>query len=86
MTGDAVDFREIDGTEAGRQLDEYGAMYAEVYGEPPYEWGLEHEALFRRRFETQRLVDGFAFVEASEAAFMSAWTRSRSAGRRRAWC
>lgn len=63
MTRD-LDLRVLDGEQAGQHLDEYSALYSEVYAEPPYEWGAEHNALFRERFEVQRKQDGFTLVEA----------------------
>ncbi|MQA84030.1 MAG: GNAT family N-acetyltransferase [Streptosporangiales bacterium] len=59
-----LEFRTLDGEQARRHLDELSTLYLEVYAEPPYEWGDEHAALFRERFEVQRRQDGFRLVEA----------------------
>ena len=39
-------------------------VYAEVYSEPPYEWGNDHMNLFEERLEVQRQQDGFSLVSA----------------------
>jgi len=59
-----LDFQAVGGEWAGRHLDELSELYAEVYAEPPYQWGPEHATLFRERFEVQRRQAGFALVEA----------------------
>lgn len=56
------DFEVLDGERAGQYLDELAGLYAEVYAEPPYEWGEEHAALFKERFEVQRRQEGFRLV------------------------
>jgi GNAT superfamily N-acetyltransferase len=61
----SVDFQQLDGEAAGRRLDELAELYAEVYAEPPYEWGGEHVRLFRQRFEEQRRQNGFTLIAAS---------------------
>jgi GNAT superfamily N-acetyltransferase len=67
MTSDQqspVRFERLDGDQAAAILDELTELYREVYAEPPYEWGDEHAALFRERFEGQRQAPGFALVTA----------------------
>ncbi len=59
-----LEFHTLGGKQAGQHLDEYSALYREVYAEPPYEWGNAHAELFRERFEVQRQQDGFTLVEA----------------------
>jgi GNAT superfamily N-acetyltransferase len=54
----------VDSEQAARHVDELAALYAEVYAEPPYEWGQEHITLFVKRFDGQRRQDGFTLVEA----------------------
>lgn len=49
-----------------RHLDELVDLYAEVYAEPPYEWGQEHAELFAQRFHGQRQQDGFSLIEARD--------------------
>lgn len=61
------DLHTIDGEHAGPLLSELSAVYAEVYADPPYEWGEEHVALFQERFEVQRRHDGFRLVLARAA-------------------
>ncbi len=56
----------LDGDQAASHLDEYRALYAEVYAEPPYEWGDDHADLFADRFKVQRSQAGFALVEARD--------------------
>jgi hypothetical protein len=62
----SVDFTSVDGETAGRHIEELAALYTEVYAEPPYEWGGEHVAAFRKWFEGQRRQDGFTLIEARE--------------------
>lgn len=64
MTGDAITFRVLDGEQAVAHLDELRDLYADVYAEPPYEWGDEHADLFVERFRVQAQQDSFALVEA----------------------
>ena len=61
-----VAFHIIDSEAAAAHLGELRALYSEVYGEPPYEWGEDHATLFAERFEVQRLQEGFALVEARD--------------------
>jgi GNAT superfamily N-acetyltransferase len=64
MPAGDVSFRQVDGAEAARHMDELRALYSEAYAGPPYEWGGEHAALFTERFQVQRRQAGFALVEA----------------------
>lgn len=59
-----VALRTLNGDQAASNLDVYRALYAEVYAEPPYEWGDDHADLFADRFQVQRRQPGFALVEA----------------------
>lgn len=56
----------IDSHMASQHLDELAELYAEVYAEPPYEWGNEHVELFKERFEVQHRQRGFSLVEARQ--------------------
>lgn len=60
----AIEFRDVDGDEAVRRLDELTGLYAEVYAEPPYGWGEQHAELFHRRFNDWSEQEGFALIEA----------------------
>lgn len=60
----AAEFQTVDGGQAGLLLDELSLVYAEVYADPPYEWGDEYVAAFRKWFEVQRQQEGFHFVTA----------------------
>src|SRR5205823_383888 len=62
----AVEFHALGGEEAGRHLDELAELYAEVYAEPPYEWGDDHVTLFRKWFDVQCRQQGFTLVEARQ--------------------
>jgi hypothetical protein len=64
--GRDIAFRKLDGEQAAADLSELRALYAEVYAEPPYEWGQEHADLFAERFEVQRRQEGFSLVEARD--------------------
>jgi hypothetical protein len=61
-----IEFASIAGDLAAKHLDELASLYAEVYAEPPYEWGPEHAELFADRFEGQRQQDGFTLIEARD--------------------
>lgn len=61
-----VEFATIGSKQAGRHLDEMTELYAEVYAEPPYEWGQEQAELFAERFRGQRRQDGFTLIEARD--------------------
>jgi hypothetical protein len=69
----SIEFISVNGETAGQHLDELAALYAEVYAEPPYEWGDEHVALFRKWFEGQRRQDGFTLIEAREQGQLAAF-------------
>lgn len=66
MLSASVEFFSVDGETAGRHVDELAILFAEIYAEPPYEWGDEHVVLFRKWFEGQRRQDGFTLIEARE--------------------
>jgi GNAT superfamily N-acetyltransferase len=66
VTAEDVTVRMVSGEEAGGRIEELRALYAEVYAEPPYEWGEDHTALFAERFEVQRRQPGFALAEARD--------------------
>ena len=52
------------GSDVARIAPELGELYAEVYAEPPYEWGAEHVRLFLERLEALRHEPGFALLTA----------------------
>jgi len=58
------EFETVDGERAAESVAELAAVYREVYGEPPYRWGAEHERLFRERFDVQRRQEGFRLITA----------------------
>lgn len=62
----SVEFISVNGDVVGQHIDELAALYTEVYADPPYEWGDEHVALFKKWFDVQRRQDGFTFIEARE--------------------
>jgi GNAT superfamily N-acetyltransferase len=66
MPAARIALRTLAGDQAASHLDEYRALYAEVYAEPPYEWGEDHSDLFADRFQVQRRQSGFALVEARD--------------------
>lgn len=61
-----IEFSSTESAQAAQHLDELADLYAEVYAEPPYEWGQEHVDLFAERFGRQCQRDGFRLVEARE--------------------
>lgn len=68
MPAPRIVLRALDGDLAASHLDEYRALYEDVYSEPPYEWGDDHAALFAERFQIQRRQPSFALVEARDGA------------------
>lgn len=66
MPPPSIEYTAVNGETAGQHLDELAALYTKVYAEPPYEWGDEHVALFRKWFEGQCRQDGFTLIEAGE--------------------
>ncbi len=66
MPAGHIEFQMIDGEQAATCLDELRALYAEVYAEPPYEWGADHATLFAERFEVQRRQAGFTLAVARD--------------------
>lgn len=61
-----IDFSSIESDQAAQHLDDLAELYAEVYSEPPYEWGPEHVDLFAERFAKQCQRNGFRLIEARE--------------------
>lgn len=61
-----IEFAQVASEQAMWQLDELVDLYANVYAEPPYEWGQEHAELFAQRFHGQRQQDGFTLIEARD--------------------
>lgn len=63
-----VEVRRVPGAdaEAGRVRGELGAVFREVFAEPPYEYGEEHVELFLERFDRQRQVPGAALALARD--------------------
>lgn len=70
MPATHIELGVLDGDQAASRLDEYRALYAEVYAEPPYEWGDDHADLFVDRFQVQRRQPGFALVEARDGTVL----------------
>ncbi|HUY46399.1 MAG TPA: GNAT family N-acetyltransferase [Streptosporangiaceae bacterium] len=66
MPADSMIIQKVDGDTAAAHVDELRALYAEVYADPPYEWGADSTVLFAERFETQRQLEGFVLVEARD--------------------
>lgn len=70
MPAPEISFVLLDGQEAGRHRDEFVAVAAEVYAEPPYGWG-EHEAAdFARRFAVQCRQPGFVLAQARHGGYL----------------
>jgi hypothetical protein len=68
VTAEDITVRTISGEEAADRIGKLRALYAEVYAEPPYEWGEDHATLFAERFEVQRRHPGFVLAEARYGA------------------
>jgi GNAT superfamily N-acetyltransferase len=66
-----IALRTLDGNQAASHLDEYRALYTEVYAESPYGWGDDHADLFAERFQLQLRQPGFAVVEARDGTALA---------------
>lgn len=66
-------YEPVGGEQAADQVGELEAVYREVYGEPPYEWGEEHARLFRERFAVQCRQEGFRLVTARDGGRLVAF-------------
>ena len=60
----ALELARVSSEQAALHLDDLTELYADVYAEPPYEWGPEHAELFAERFAGQRRQHGFTLIEA----------------------
>jgi ribosomal protein S18 acetylase RimI-like enzyme len=66
MTAGHIAVETVGGERAASHLGELRTLYAEVYADPPYEWGDEHATLFTERFHAQSRQAGFTLVEARD--------------------
>jgi GNAT superfamily N-acetyltransferase len=65
-----ITFVLLDGPEAARHADEFVAVAAEVYADPPYGWGDGEVAEFGRRFAVQSRQPGFTAVQARHGGYL----------------
>jgi ribosomal protein S18 acetylase RimI-like enzyme len=65
-----ITFLQLDGQAAARRADEFVAVAAEVYGDPPHGWGDQDVAEFARRFAVQARQPGFVLAEARHGGYL----------------
>jgi GNAT superfamily N-acetyltransferase len=65
-----IAFRLLDGRQAGNGRDEFRAVHAEVYADPPYGWGEASAGYFARRFDVQCRQPGFVLAEARHGGYL----------------
>jgi len=63
-----LDFHLLDGEQAGAHAEEFHALHAEVYADPPYRQGDDQE--YPRRFAVQRRQPGFVLAEARNGGYL----------------
>jgi ribosomal protein S18 acetylase RimI-like enzyme len=62
-------FELLDGARAGEHADEFRALHAEVYADPPYRCD-DDGAAFAARFRVQRRQPGFALAQARSGGYL----------------
>jgi len=65
-----ITFLLVDGQDAARQADDIAAVAAEVYADPPYDWGEQEAAEFARRFAVQSRQPGFVLAAARHGGYL----------------
>jgi GNAT superfamily N-acetyltransferase len=70
MPAPEITIRRAGREQADQHADEYQAMWAEVYADPPWGWGDEQAAYFARRLRTQARQPGFVLAEARHGAYL----------------
>ena len=69
MTGPGLTFHLLDGGQAAAHAEEFHALHAEVYADPPYRRDND-AARFADRFRVQRRQPGFVLAEARHGGFL----------------
>lgn len=70
MPAPEISFLSRDGPEAARHADDFVAVAAEVYADPPYGWGARDAAEFARRFAAWARQPGFVLAEARHGGYL----------------
>ena len=70
MPAPEITFLLLDGDQAARHADEFAAVAAEVYADPPYGWGADQAAEFARRLAVQARQPGFVLAEARHGGYL----------------
>lgn len=65
-----LEFRLLDRAGAAPRADEFAAVAAEVYADPPYGWGEDDAARFADRFTVQVRQPGFVLAEARHGEYL----------------
>ena len=68
MTGPGLSFHLLDGGQAAARAEEFHALHAEVYADPPYRQAGDEE--YPRRFAVQRRQPGFVLAEARNGGYL----------------
>ena len=68
MTGPGLTFRLLDGGQAAARAEEFHALHAEVYADPPYRQADDEE--YPRRFAVSRRQPGFVLAEARNGGYL----------------
>ena len=69
MPTPGITFRLLDGTQAAEHAEEYQALHAEVYADPPYGRTAD-AARCAERFRVQRRQPGFVLAEARHGGYL----------------
>jgi ribosomal protein S18 acetylase RimI-like enzyme len=65
-----ITFRLLDGSRSARHANEFVALVAEIYADPPYRWTAERVARFGERFAVQCRQPGFVLAEARHGEYL----------------
>jgi GNAT superfamily N-acetyltransferase len=68
VTGPGLTYRLLDGGQAAARAEEFHALHAEVYADPPYRQAGDEE--YPRRFAVSRRQPGFMLAEARNGGYL----------------
>ena len=69
MSAPSLTFQLLDGGQAAARAEEYQALHAEVYADPPYRRADDAE-VYAARFRVQRRQPGFVLAEARHGGYL----------------
>ena len=75
MTGPGLSFLLLDGGQAAAHAEEFHALHAEVYADPPYRQGGDDD--YPRRLAVQRRQPGFVLAEARNGGYLVGYAAGR---------